>query len=179
MAARMIRPARPEDIDGLLRLNRAYCQQAYKGFDVLCEMQDDKALALAFTQFIADPQVRLPLMYLNDQMAAFSVYRLPDADPGEILNLEYTPDASLEDVRVLMGSILKDMTRLGTDIVQVWLLRDNLRARFYYQQFGFKPAGSVRQAVVGDLSLQYTRYIYRLKEDPSECLQPAGRDWDA
>lgn len=178
MAVRMIRPARPEDMDGLLKLNRTYCQQAYKGFDVLCTMPDDQAVASTYGQWLTDPQVRMPLLYLDDKMAAFSVYRLPALDPGEILSLEYTPDVSLTDVQALVDSILKDMTHLDSDIVQVWLLRDNLRARFYYQQFGFKPAGGVKQTVVGDLSLQYTRYIYRLREHPSEYLQQAQEDFE-
>ena len=170
MAVRMIRPAKPEDINELLKLRLEYCQQAYKGFDVLCSLQNERETAAGFEQWFADPLIRVSLMYLDDTLTAFSAYRLPKASPGEILDLEYLINASLPDIQALVESILKDMTQMDADYVQVWLLRDNLRARFHYQQFGFKPAGNSREAVVGGTSLQYTKYVYCLKECPPDCI---------
>ena len=170
MAIRLIRPALPEDINELLKLRREYCQQTYKGFDVLCNLEDDKEYASTLAQWFGDPKVRISMLYLDDTLMAFSAYRLPNPKSGEILDLQCLASVVLKDVQALMESIIKEMTGLDANYVEVWVLRDNLRARFHYQQFGFKPVGGNKEMAVGDTTLLYTRYIYCLKECPPDCI---------
>ena len=170
MAERVIRPAVPEDMNTLLRLRRECCQQVYKGFDVLCDLQDDQEFAAAFRQWLGDPAVRVSLLYLDDTLAAFSAYRMPEPVSGEILDLQYLPSVALQDIQALVANILKEMEGSDASYVQVWVLRDNLRARFHYQQFGFKPVGGSREMVLGSASLSSTRYVYCLKECPPDCI---------
>ncbi len=170
MAVRVIRPALPEDIDALLKLRRDYCQQTYKGFDILCNLQDDQAFAATFRQWQSDKNVRVSLLYLDDTLTAFSAYRLPSPGSGEILDLQCLPSMALHDIQALVDSVLKEMAGLDASFVEVWVLRDNLRARFHYQQFGFKPVGGIREMVVGEATLPSTRYIYCLKECPPDCI---------
>jgi hypothetical protein len=169
-AIRLIRPALPEDINELVKLRREYCQQTYKGFDVLCNLEDDQEYAATLSQWFGDPTVHISLLYLDDALMAFSVYRLPNPKSGEILDLQCLPGAVLADIQALMESILKEMAGLDLNYVEVWVLRDNLRARYHYQQFGFKPVGGNKEMVVGDVTLLYTRYIYCLKECPPDCI---------
>lgn len=170
MAKRLIRPALPEDIDELLKLRREYCQQTYKGFDVLCNLEDDQEFTLSLRQWFGDPAVHVALLYLDDSLMAFSAYRLPNSKSGEILDMQCLPNLALKDVQALMESILKEMTSLDLSYVEVWVLRDNLRARYHYQQFGFKPVGGNKEKTVGDTTLLYTRYIYCLKECLPDCI---------
>lgn len=170
MAVRLIRPALPEDMDALLRLRREYCQQIYKGFDVLCNLEDDQEYAVKFQQWLKDPAARVTLLYLDDTLMAFSAYRLPDPTSGEILDLQCLPSAAFQDVQALLESILKEMTGLDASFVEVWVLRDNLRSRYHYQQFGFKPVGGIKEMAVGDVALPFTRYVYCLKECPPESI---------
>jgi len=170
MVVRVIRPALPEDMNSLIKLRREYCQQAYKGFDVLCNLEDDKEFSDIFLNWLADPKMRVALLFLDDVLMAFSAYRLPDIASGEILELQSLPGVVLQDIKALVDTILNEMTNLDATYVEVWVLRDNLRARFYYQQFGFKPVGGSREILVGDAKLPFTRYIYCLKECPPDCI---------
>ncbi len=170
MAVRVIRPALPEDMNALLKLRRECCQQVYKGFDVLCNLQDDQEFAATVRQWLNDPAMRVALLYLDDTLMAFSAYRMPEPVSGEILDLQYLPSVALQDIQALVEIILKEMEGTDASYVQVWVLRDNLRARFHYQQLGFKPVGGSREMILGSASLPSTRYVYCLKECPPECI---------
>lgn len=170
MAVRVIRPALPEDMSSLIKLRRDYCQQAYKGFDVLCNLEDDQEFTDIFLKWLKDPKERVALLFLDDLLMAFAAYRLPDKTSGEILELQCLPGVALQDIQALVDTILKEISDLDATYVEVWVLRDNLRARFNYQQFGFKPVGGSRETLVGDAKLPFTRYIYCLKECPPDCL---------
>lgn len=170
MAERMIRPAKPEDMDACLSLRREFCQQAYKGFDILCNLRDDQEFAASFQQWLDDPAIRVSLLYLDDVLTAFSAYRMPEPVSGEILDLQYLPGAAFTDIQALAETIIKEMEESGASYVQVWVLRDNLRARFHYQQFGFKPVGGSRETVLGGASLSFTRYVYCLKDCLPDCI---------
>ncbi len=153
MAVRVIRPAMPEDMDALLRLRREYCLKIYKGFDVLCNLEDDQEYAVKLQQWIRDPAVRVALLYLDDAPMAFSAYRVSDPISCEILDLQCLPSAAFQDVQALLESVLKEMAGLDASFVEVWVLRDNLRTRYHYQQFGFKPVGGTKEMAVGDVTL--------------------------
>lgn len=170
MAVRVIRPALPEDMDALLKLRREYCQQIYKGFDLLCNLEDDQEYALKFQQWLKDPLVRVSLLFMDDTLIAFSAYRLPNPGPGEILDLQCLPSVALQDVQALLESVMKEMTDLDANYVGVWVLRDNLRTRYHYQQFGFKPVGGIKDMAVGNVTLPFTRYVCCLKECPPDTL---------
>ncbi len=170
MAVRVIRPAVPEDMNDLLKLRREYCQQVYKGFDVLCNLQDDQSFSDTFLNWLGDPAVRVTLLILDDVLVAFSAYRLPGQASGEILDLQCLTGVPLADIQALVDSLLKEMTDHDASYVEVWVLRDNLRARFHYQQFGFKPVGGSREKALGNAMLLFTRYIYCLKECLPDCI---------
>ncbi len=169
-AVHVIRPAQPEDFEALQSLRRGYCRHVYKGFDVLCNLQDDQEFHDIFAQWLADPGIRVLLLFLDDVLRAFCTYRLNGASSGEILELQYQPDAMLADIQLMAESVLKDMESAGVPFAEVWILRDNLRARFHYQQFGFKPIGGSREKKIADTSLFYTRYVYCIKECPPEAI---------
>lgn len=167
-AIRVIKPASPEDFEALQNLRRMHCQHVYKGFDVLCNLKDDQEFHEIFTQWLADPSMKVSLLYLDAALTAFCTYRINGASSGEILELQYQPDAALKDIQLLAEAALKDMESTGVPYAEVWILRDNLRSRFHYQQFGFKPIGGSKEKKIGDTSLFYTRYVYCIKDCPPE-----------
>ena len=169
-AIRVIRPASLEDFEALQSLRRGHCQHVYKGFDVLCNLQDDQEFHDIFVQWLADSSIRISLLFLDQVLTAFCTYRFTGTSSGEILELQYQPDAALADIQLMVESVLKDMELAGVPFAQVWILRDNLRSRFHYQQFGFKPIGGSKEKKVGDTSLFYTRYVYCIKECPPEAI---------
>ncbi len=167
-AIRMIRPASAEDFEALQSLRRRHCQYVYKGFDVLCNLKDDQEFHDIFMQWLADSDVRVSLLYLDAELTAFCTYRVNGVANGEILEMQYQPEAALKDIQLLAETVLKDMESTGVPYVQVWILRDNLRSRFHYQQFGFKPIGGSKEKRIADASLFFTRYVYCIKDCPPE-----------
>lgn len=164
-AARVIRPARPEDMQALLALRQEYCKQIYRGFDVLCDLKDDEQWTASFKAWMEDPAMLIRLLYLDDVLKAFSACRIDAASAqSEIIELECLPGTPSEDSLALVESILKELNAQGAGQVSVWILRDNLRSRFHYQQLGFKPDGNSRETQVSGEALSWTRYVYFLKE---------------
>jgi hypothetical protein len=164
-AARVIRPAQPEDMQALLSLRQEYCKEIYRGFDVLCDLKDDEQWVASFKAWMEDPAMQIRLLYLDNILKAFSACRIDAASAhSEIVELQCLPDTPPEESLKLVESILKELNALGVSQVTVWVLRDNLRSRFHYQQLGFKPDGNSRETQVSGETLSWTRYIYFLKE---------------
>ena len=164
-AARVIRPAQPEDMQAMLTLRQEYCQQAYRGFDVLCDLKDDEQWVASFKAWMEDPAMRIRLLYLDGALKAFSACRIDEASAhSEIVELQCLPDTPAEDSLALVESVLKEMSILGASQITVWVLRDNLRSRFHYQQLGFKPDGNSRETQISGETLSWTKYVYFLKE---------------
>lgn len=168
-AIHVIKPASTEDFEALQSLRRRHCQHVYKGFDVLCNLKDDHEFFDIFQKWLNDPEIRISLLFLDDALTAFCTYRVGSTF-GEILELQYQPETSLSDTQKLAEAALSDIQSSGAAYAQVWILRDNLRARFYYQQFGFKPIGGSKEKKIGDTALFYTRYVYCIKDCPPEEL---------
>jgi len=166
----VIRPAMPEDFEALQDLRRKHCQHVYKGFDVLCNLKDDQEFHELFEQWLSDPGIRVTLLFMDHTLTAFCAYSINNAAPGEFLELQYLPGAMLTDIQLIAETVLKDMENTGVTYAQVWILRDNLRARFHYQQFGFKPIGGSKEKKIGDNTLLYTRYVYCMKDCPPDAI---------
>ena len=169
-AVHVIRPALPEDFEAVKQLRQGYCQHAYKGFDVLCNLKDDQEFAELYQKWLSNPSIRVVLLYLDDVLTAFCTYCLSPSSCGEIMELQYQPDAHLASLEHLVKYVIKDLEDSGARYVDIWILKDNLRTRFHYQHFGFKPIGGSREVKFGESSLSATRYVYCLTECPPDTL---------
>lgn len=91
--------------------------------------------------------------------------RDPDAHPGWYeVHAIYLDDESLTGRgigRALLQQALEDMRARGAAVVTLWVLRDNARARRFYEAAGFTLDGGEKVETDGD-GVRYDEVRYRL-----------------
>jgi RimJ/RimL family protein N-acetyltransferase len=65
----------------------------------------------------------------------------------------------------LFRAVLDELESSGFKSVFLWVLRENTRARAFYEKFGFAESGSEKPIVIGGKELIEVRYILHLKND--------------
>lgn len=78
----------------------------------------------------------------------FSIYLLPD-----YINKGYG--------KILMKSVVLELRKLGYDNIFLWCFEENIRARHFYEQFGFLLTKDYLDANIGGKNLREVRYIYK------------------
>lgn len=57
-----------------------------------------------------------------------------------------------------MRAAMHELTDLGHTRAILWVLRDNIRARHFYERMGWQLDGQTTDVTYGDVSLQALRY---------------------
>lgn len=166
------RDARPEDAAALARISVDAWRAAYRGLmpsDLLDGLKADdaqrdweRAFASGSTSVVAFEQ--------DHQVVAYC-YAGPSRDPeagaatAEVIALYVHPDYWRCGVGSQLTTFaLNRLATLGFDRVTLWVLRENERARRFYEAFGFLSEGTER--VSSDLigsPLREIRYCMDLK----------------
>jgi GNAT superfamily N-acetyltransferase len=84
-----------------------------------------------------------------------------DAEPGsgEVFAIYLRPDAIGSGVgRVLFGHAVADLGARGFAPLTLWVLRQNLRARRFYEAAGWRPDGAEKVETVPGAELSEVRY---------------------
>lgn len=93
------------------------------------------------------------------------------AGSGEVYAIYALPEHWSAGVgRALMARALRDLDRRAFAPVFLWVLRDNDRARHFYQRVGFAADGGTHDFDVAGVSLPELRYRH-------PGLHVAGADW--
>lgn len=59
-----------------------------------------------------------------------------------------------------MKAALSELKRQGYENVFLWVLEENIRARNFYEQFGFLPTDDFLDDNIGGKDLREVRYVY-------------------
>lgn len=167
-----LRQAGMADRDALAALKAAYVRSLYRGF-----VPQEKLKALDPTPYqsvlgtaLEAPGRQVIIMDEEGQPQGFVVL---GADPDEagygmIFDVAMRPggDPLLRDE--LLAGAVERLMRQGMRRIHVWILRDNFRVRFLFEQFGFKAEGVRRTVERGGQELQVTRYLFRAPEEACE-----------
>ncbi len=170
MQKHVIRPAEPSDIQDMVQLHKEYRLQTYQGFPALQNQKEADCWGKNIQEWLQTPQMRVLVLLLDGAMRAITAYRLQEAEAGmqksegEIVNLEILPGTPTQFSGALVSYILKDLAGMGSKKVRVWLLRDNLRSRYGYEQLGFKADGSICQVTTCGEDFCMTRYVYQIPD---------------
>ncbi|MGN0413467.1 MAG: GNAT family N-acetyltransferase [Lachnospiraceae bacterium] len=82
-------------------------------------------------------------------------------DCGEIISIYLLPEYMGKGYgKVLMESIISELKKQGYKNLFLWVLEDNIRARHFYEQFGFLQADDFLEDNIGGKDLREVRYIY-------------------
>lgn len=167
---RIIRPALLSDMEGLMELQETYLAQTYRGFaseENLANQPKGQWDAM-FHTWLEDSQICFDILMVDEKLNGFVVYRRkqedgqPNGAEGEILSLEVLRGTLIEDANYLVIHSLERMAGLGCANARIWVLRDNLRARFSYEQLGFKLDGNTRTQEIYGQPFRWASYVYRM-----------------
>ncbi len=82
------------------------------------------------------------------------------ADWGEIVSLYLLPEAmGLGHGKLLLAEALLELQNRGFAKVYLWVLKENARARAFYERNGFRPTTDRLSLDIGGKKLQEMRYI--------------------
>ncbi len=61
-----------------------------------------------------------------------------------------------------MEAVLSELKTQGYKNVFLWVLEENVRARAFYERFGFVPTGDFLNDNIGGKDLREVRYAYQI-----------------
>lgn len=83
------------------------------------------------------------------------------SDYGEIVSIYFLPEYMGRGFgRQLLKACIDELTKMGFDKIHLWVLEDNIRARHFYEQFGFSLTDDFLEDNIGGKDLREICYIY-------------------
>ncbi|MDO5601789.1 MAG: GNAT family N-acetyltransferase [Oscillospiraceae bacterium] len=83
---------------------------------------------------------------------------------GEVVSLYLLPGYMGKGYgKSLLKRAVSELEKQGYEDIFLWVLEENERARHFYEQFGFLPAGDVLEDNIGGRNLREVRYIYQTR----------------
>ncbi len=81
---------------------------------------------------------------------------------GEIISIYLLPDYIGRGCgRSLMKAALSELKKQGYENVFLWVLEENIRARNFYEQYGFVLTDDFLDNSIGGKALREVRYVYK------------------
>ncbi len=78
---------------------------------------------------------------------------------GEIVSIYLLPDYIGKGYgKILMDAVLSELKRQGYEDVFLWVLEENVKARNFYEKYGFLPTDDVLDGDIGGKVLREIRY---------------------
>ena len=189
-----IRPADPEDAEPVAVLRAQSWQAAYAGVipaDVLAESTSPASVARQVARFL-DRWTGMIVAEADGEIVGYASFGRerasgkpgsvpgPDQDPAraELYAIYVAPAHwSTGAGRALMDTVLDRAASAGYERISLWVLRDNPRARGFYQRAGFSVTGEseVLTDLGGVTEVRYARPLSQASPPPAE----AGRTGSA
>jgi len=83
-------------------------------------------------------------------------------DWGEVISIYLLPDYMGKGYgRILMESAISELKKRGYEDIFLWVLEENIRARHFYEHFGFSLTDDFLDDNIGGKNLREVRYIYK------------------
>jgi GNAT superfamily N-acetyltransferase len=158
----VVRPATVDDAAAIDRVRFASWRAAYGGLvpESVFDEWDHAALTRRLRTRLASRTTRGCIAEQDGTIVGFCTYGdsrdddLPDA--AEVYGIYVHPDAwSAGAGRALLGAAVDAVA--GRPVL-LWVLRDNARARRFYQIAGWRPDGASREITIGGTPLAEVRY---------------------
>ena len=162
----MIRRATPDDVAAIADVNVRSWQAAYRGLipDAFLDGLRADAVAARWRQVLGQEIHDVAVCEQGGRVVGFtSVGRLRDgdaaADTGELLTLYLDPAVWRRGLgRQLMAWALDTARERRWLRMILWVLRDNLAARRFYEAAGFRADGATRERTFGGPIVE-VRYV--------------------
>lgn len=166
MDKRIIRTAGPADQDALAELKTAYIRGLFRGYlpaEHLKEL-DPTPFRSELGDCLASPDRQVLLCMEEDTPKGYLTIGEDPEDPscGMIFDAAADLDADPAVRDTLIVAAAERLAAHGKSRIHIWLLRDNFRVRFLFEQFNFKAEGTLRAYQVEGREAQLIRYVYRI-----------------
>ncbi len=167
-----IRPAVLADAPALADVKARYVRALYRGYlaaDYLKRL-DASVYLLQLTEWIRNDSFSVALLEGQDGIVGFIVYGSDEEEPGHglIRDVALLPSGSSVDCQQLIRSGV-DCLANAFDNIHLWVVRDNFRMRFHFEQAGFRADGQERLEQLRDPwlsdfpALPVRRYSYQVR----------------
>lgn len=84
------------------------------------------------------------------------------SDWGEIFSIYLLPDYMGRGYgKILLQAAISELEKMEYKNIFLWVLSDNIRARYFYERFGFLRTDDYLNDNIGGKELQEVRYIYK------------------
>lgn len=162
-----IRKGTLDDVKDISRIHALSWKSAYEGIvpeAYLNELKEDFWVS-AFTSWIKDHVLRVQIIMDNGSSVGCVAYgrsrdkSLPNW--GEIVSIYLLPDYFGKGYgNKLLESALLDLKNLGYQNIFLWVLKDNQRARRFYENNGFHCNKDECVCEIMEKKLTDIRYVY-------------------
>lgn len=155
--------------DDRLAISRIYAQSwkyAYRGIvpqDCLDALPEDR-----WVKNLDFPGWHTMVCVENGQYVGTSSFcksrfaQFPDC--GEVISIYLLPAYMGKGFgRLLMEAVISELKEQGYRDVFLWVLEENMRARRFYEKFGFCRTDDALTVNIGGKDLREIRYVYRVR----------------
>ena len=163
----ILRDAGESDVEALAQLKKDYLCQRYRGSvpdEVIDELvsQDYQSV---FQDWLLDGIHRIAVAEHAGRVDAYIVYRTQQEDSwGMIVDARDSGRVDSSVDRALLDFAVRDLVRQGPlKGIQLWLMRKNYRARFFFENYGFHQDGTIRTEARADSQYEFARFAYPLQ----------------
>lgn len=151
----------------MAELKSAYVRSLYRGFisqDILHRSTPDFHAA-TLRAWLESGMYHILLAECEGTLSHYIVFGTNPEEPhnGLIYEGVSSDAASTEDKRLLVDHCLQSLRDMGHTIAHLWILTDNFRVRFLFENFGFRPDGARESREMFGQELHIARYQYSLK----------------
>ena len=164
----MIRAAGLEDAEAIAAVHVASWRHAYRGLlpDEYLDGMDVPRWAAGWRRVLSAERSRAATLVAEASgvvvgFADVTPSRDDDAaaDIGEVTSIYAHPDHwGTGTGRELMAAVVDRLRSAGFAATTLWVLRDNARARRFYERAGWSPDGSEKDGVVAGVTVTEVRY---------------------
>jgi ribosomal protein S18 acetylase RimI-like enzyme len=147
----VVRPARPEDLDGIVEIGLVAWREGYRGVVPDDVMPDAGALRTRMSERVDQRSRHIAVGELDTVVRGWITFgpsRDLGAAPsvGEIWALNVHPDDWRRGIgRQLVGYALERLGHGSFDEVTLWTFRDTPRSRSFYEALGFRADGAMQR----------------------------------
>lgn len=164
-----VREATADDADALGRVHVRAWQAAYRGIfsDAYLDGLDQTERANKWRDSFPRPADRRVLVVCDESGALVGFAMMgPDRDGlgiGELYAINLDPDAwGKQGGRALLEAAMRALAELGHHEAVLWVVRDNQRARRFYERAGWTADGAEARREVLGATADEVRYRVRL-----------------
>ena len=162
-----IRYTTPAD-DGMM-ISKVYEESwkyAYKG--IMPQHYLDSIPEGRWVQNIDNPMWKTLVCIDNDRIVGTSSFCKPRFEQfngwEEVISMYLLPQYMGKGYgKILMESAISELKKQGHEKIFLWVLEENIRARQFYEQFGFSITADFMEDNIGGKDLREIRYIYLVR----------------